>query len=68
MNTLGEGQPDVHSEYTNNEFLVTRGLPCARYRRESRYILERVAAESKPFGTAVEVKGETAEIKLKSAN
>ena len=68
LNTLGEGQPDVHSEYTNNEFLVTRGLPSPATGSRAGYILERVAAESKPFGTAVEVKGETAEIKLKSTN
>jgi len=67
MNTLGEGQPDVHSEYTNNEFLVTRGLPSPATGARARYILERVADESKPFGTSIEVKGETAEIKLKSA-
>ena len=68
LNTLGEGQPDVHSEYTNNEFLVTRGLPSPATGARARYILERVAEESKPFGTAIEVQGETAEIKLKSAN
>lgn len=67
LNTIGEGQPDVHSEYTNNEFLVTRGLPAPATGARAGYILERVAAESKPFGTAVEVKGDTAEIKLKSA-
>jgi poly-gamma-glutamate capsule biosynthesis protein CapA/YwtB (metallophosphatase superfamily) len=67
LNTLGEGQPDVHSEYTNNEFLVTRGLPGPAPGARARYILERVADASKPFGTAIEVKGETAEIKLKSA-
>ena len=67
LNTLGEGQPDVHSEYTNNEFLVTRGLPSPATGARARYILERVADESKPFGTAIDVNGETAEIKLKSA-
>lgn len=68
LNTLGEGQPDVHSEYTNNEFLVTRGLPSPATGARARYILERVAEESKPFGTVIEVQGETGEIKLKSAN
>src|SRR6202167_6042777 len=28
LNNIGEGQPDVHSEYTNNQFLDTRGLPA----------------------------------------
>ena len=27
MNNVGEGQPDVHNEYANNQFLDTRGLP-----------------------------------------
>ena len=27
LNNIGEGQPDVHNELTNNEFLDTRGLP-----------------------------------------
>jgi len=27
MNYVGEGQPDIHNAYTNNEFLDTRGLP-----------------------------------------
>ena len=67
LNTLGEGQPDVHSEYTNNEFLVTRGLPSPATGARAGYILQRVADESKPFGTVVELKGDTAEIKLKSA-
>jgi hypothetical protein len=32
------------------------------------YILQRLADASKPFGTAMEVKGDTAEIKLKTGN
>jgi hypothetical protein len=32
------------------------------------YILQRLADLSKPFGTTLEVKGDTAEIKLKAAN
>jgi len=32
------------------------------------YILQRLADASKPFGTTVEVKGDTAEIKLKAGN
>src|SRR5271163_2531249 len=27
LNYLGEGQPDVHDEYANNQFIDTRGLP-----------------------------------------
>jgi poly-gamma-glutamate capsule biosynthesis protein CapA/YwtB (metallophosphatase superfamily) len=65
LNNLGKGQPDVHNEFTNNEFLDTRGLPAPAPPGRAGYILERMANESKPFGTAFEIKGETAEIKLK---
>jgi poly-gamma-glutamate synthesis protein (capsule biosynthesis protein) len=68
LNVIGEGQPDVHSEYTNNQFLDTRGLPAPATGSRAGYILQRVADESKPFGTRVEVKGETAEIKLKAGS
>src|SRR6202051_3196016 len=27
LNNVGEGQPDIHNEDTNNQFLDTRGLP-----------------------------------------
>jgi poly-gamma-glutamate capsule biosynthesis protein CapA/YwtB (metallophosphatase superfamily) len=65
LNPIGEGQPDVHSAYTNNQFLDTRGLPSAATGPRAFYILERVADESKPFGTAIEIKGDAAEIILK---
>jgi len=68
LNNVGEGQPDVHSEYTNNEFLDTRGLPSPVTGARARYILRRLADASKPFGTTVELKGDTAEIKLKAGN
>jgi len=32
------------------------------------YILQRLADASKPFGTTVEIKGDTAEINLKAEN
>jgi poly-gamma-glutamate capsule biosynthesis protein CapA/YwtB (metallophosphatase superfamily) len=65
MNKIGEGQADTHDEHTNNIFLQTRGLPTPATGDQARYILERLADLSRPFGTTVEVKGETAEIKLK---
>jgi len=68
MNPLGEGQPDVHSEYTNNQFLDTRGLPAPATGARAGYILQRLADASKPFGTTIEIKGDTAEIKLKAAH
>lgn len=68
LNYVGEGQPDIHNAYTNNEFLDTRGLPSPETGARAGYILQRLADASKPFGTTVEVKGDTAEIKLKAGN
>ena len=68
LNVIGEGQPDVHSEYTNNQFLDTRGLPAPAIGSRAGYILQRLADESKPFGTRIEIKGDSAEIKLKSGS
>jgi poly-gamma-glutamate synthesis protein (capsule biosynthesis protein) len=68
LNNLGEGQPDVHNEYTNNQFLDTRGLPSPATGARAGYILQRLADASKPFGTRVEIKGDTAEIKLHGGN
>jgi poly-gamma-glutamate synthesis protein (capsule biosynthesis protein) len=68
MNNVGEGQPDIHNGYTNNQFLDTRGLPAPATGQKATYILERLADASKPFGTTVEVKGDTAEISLKGGN
>src|SRR5512142_346285 len=68
MNNLGEGQPNVHNEYANNQFLVTRGLPSPVTGARAGYILQRLADASKSFGTTVEIKGDTAEIKLKARN
>ncbi len=64
MNYVGNGQPDVHSQYTSNEFLHTRGLPSAAEGAQARYILERVADFSKPFGTRIAIEGGTATIEL----
>ena len=66
MNNLGEGQPDVHNQYADNQFLHTRGLPSPVTGARAGYILQRLADASKPFGTTVEIKGDTAEIKLKA--
>ena len=68
LNYVGEGQPDIHNAYANNQFLDTRGLPAPATGRKATYILERLADASKPFGTTVELKGDTAEISLKAAN
>jgi poly-gamma-glutamate capsule biosynthesis protein CapA/YwtB (metallophosphatase superfamily) len=66
LNNIGDGQPDVHSEYTNNEFLRTRGLPASVTGARAGYILQRLADASKPFGTTIDVKGDVAELKLKA--
>jgi poly-gamma-glutamate capsule biosynthesis protein CapA/YwtB (metallophosphatase superfamily) len=68
LNYVGEGQPDIHNAYTNNEFLDTRGLPSPVTGARAGYILQRLADASKPFGTTVEIKGDTAEIYLKAEN
>ena len=62
LNPIGRGQPDVHNPYTNNEFLDTRGLPAPATGAKAGYILQRIAEESKPFGTAVTVNVDTAEV------
>jgi poly-gamma-glutamate capsule biosynthesis protein CapA/YwtB (metallophosphatase superfamily) len=62
LNNIGDGQPDVHNPYTSNEFLHTRGLPMAAPAARAAYILQRVTDASKPFGTKIEMKGETATI------
>jgi poly-gamma-glutamate synthesis protein (capsule biosynthesis protein) len=64
QNKIGEGQPDVHDEHTNNLFLQTRGLPRPVSGEQAHYILERLTDLSRPFGTKIEIKGDTAEIEL----
>ena len=64
LNYIGDGQPDVHNQYTSNEFLHTRGLPKLATGAKAHYILDRLSTLSKPFGTRVEVTGETARITL----
>jgi poly-gamma-glutamate synthesis protein (capsule biosynthesis protein) len=68
LNNLGEGQPDAHDEYANDQFLDTRGLPSPVTGGRAGYILQRLADASKPFGTMIEIKGDTAEIKLQGRN
>jgi len=65
LNYIGEGQPDIHNAYADNQFLHTRGLPAPATGARAGYILERLADLSKPFGTKIQISGETGEIKLK---
>jgi poly-gamma-glutamate capsule biosynthesis protein CapA/YwtB (metallophosphatase superfamily) len=68
LNNVGEGQPDIHNARADDQFLHTRGLPSPVTGARAGYILQRLADLSKPFGTTMEVKGDTAEIKLKAGN
>ena len=68
LNNVGEGQPDIHDPHTNNQFLDTRGLPSPATGARAGYILQRLADASKPFGTTIEIKGDTAGIKLNAGN
>ena len=63
LNTIGDGQPDVHDPYTSNEFLHTRGLPAAASGARAGYILQRIAEASKPFGTKIDIAGEVGTIR-----
>ena len=68
LNNVGEGQPDIHNEYANNQFIQTRGLPTPLTGARAGYVLQRVADASKPFGTKMEIKADTGEINLKAGN
>jgi poly-gamma-glutamate synthesis protein (capsule biosynthesis protein) len=64
LNNIGDGQPDVHNAYVSNQFLHTRGLPVPATGARAGYILQRLADASKPFGTAMETKGDVATVTL----
>jgi hypothetical protein len=68
LNYVGEGQPDIHNAYTNNEFLDTRGWPSPVTGARAGYILQRLAHASKPLARRLKTEGGTAEIKLKAGN
>jgi poly-gamma-glutamate synthesis protein (capsule biosynthesis protein) len=63
MNKIGEGQPDAHDPSAINLFLQTRGLPRPATGAQARYILERLANLSRPFGTTIEISADTAAIR-----
>ena len=54
----------MHDPRAANQFLFTRGLPAPAVGAQAGYILERLAEFSKPFGTAITINGETAEIRV----
>ena len=65
LNYVGTGQADVHSQYTSNEFLYTRGLPSPAEGAQARYILERLAEYSKPFATKIVIDEAGASVELR---
>jgi poly-gamma-glutamate synthesis protein (capsule biosynthesis protein) len=65
MNFIGEGQPEAHDPYLNNQFIDTRGLPALAKGQQATDILDRVMELSQPFGTTIKVSGETAEVVVK---
>jgi poly-gamma-glutamate capsule biosynthesis protein CapA/YwtB (metallophosphatase superfamily) len=73
LNQMGKGQVDTEDDHPNSlpefprPFIATRGLPKPATGEQATYILERLADSSRPFGTTVVVKGDTAEINLKHA-
>jgi poly-gamma-glutamate capsule biosynthesis protein CapA/YwtB (metallophosphatase superfamily) len=74
LNQMGQGQVDTQDDHPYSlpefprPFLATRGLPKPATGEQAAYILKRLADLSRPFGTAVIVKDDKAEIKLKGGN
>ena len=68
LNYVGEGVPDPQHLYANNRYIDTRGLPAPATGEKARDILQRMADASRPFGTEIELEGETARVKVKSGN
>jgi poly-gamma-glutamate synthesis protein (capsule biosynthesis protein) len=66
LNFLGQGQPDAQDRFANNQFLQTRGLPAPAKGEQAKYILERVAELSQPFGTKITVNADTAQVVVRS--
>jgi hypothetical protein len=66
QNKIGQGQADTQDLGTVNLFLQTRGLPKPVMGQQSYYILQRLADLSRPFGTNIEISGDSAEINLKT--
>ncbi len=66
LNPIGDGQPDVHNAYADNEFLHTRGLPAPATGARAGYILQRLADASRAFGATIEIKGEMGSLLIPS--
>jgi len=74
LSQMGRGQVDSKDDHPYSlpefprPFIATRGLPAPVTGEKAGYILQRLAESSRPFGTTVVVKSDTAEIKLKHGN
>lgn len=64
LNKIGKGLSNPHDMHDINPYLLTRGLPKPVNGDQAKYLLQRFAAFSKPFGTEVVTNGDVAEIKL----
>jgi poly-gamma-glutamate capsule biosynthesis protein CapA/YwtB (metallophosphatase superfamily) len=64
QNKIGQGNPDIQNEFNPNLFLRTRGLPKPVDGEQAHYILQRLVELSRPFGTAIDVNGSTATVRL----
>src|SRR6266446_36484 len=68
LNQMGQGQVDTQDDHPYSlpefprPFIATRGLPKPATGEQATYILQRLAESSRPFGTILVVKGDTAEI------
>jgi poly-gamma-glutamate synthesis protein (capsule biosynthesis protein) len=63
MNKIGKGLPNPHDQFDVNEYHLTRGFPRPAMGDQARFLLERFALLSKPFGTELDIKDGIAELK-----
>lgn len=64
MNKVGVGLPNPHDQFDVNQYHLTRGLPRAVEGAQARFLLERFARFSEPYGTHVEIDGDFAEVHI----
>lgn len=67
MNKVGKGLPNPHDEYDVNEYHRTRGLPKPATAKQARFLLERLARLSAPYGTELILEDGTARLVLDRA-
>jgi poly-gamma-glutamate synthesis protein (capsule biosynthesis protein) len=64
MNKIGKGLPDPHDQSDMNQYFRTRGLPRPVSGDQAKFLLQRLANLSRPFGTRIEINGTTAAVRL----